>query len=499
MHDVGYHDSIFHGEDEEAGPPQQREKTKDKEEKDPNLIVFDGPEDPLNPQNWSPMKKYIQTLILGLATLVVTYASSVFSSASTVVAEQFNVGSVVGTLGTSLFVLGYAVGPLIWGPLSEVGGRKSPLMASYFIFAIFCIPVAVAQNIQTIMICRFFSGVGASGPLAIAGGALADFWEAEKRGGAIAVFALSTFGGPAIGPVMGSFITKSYLGWRWTMWITLIWSMFMLFVIAVFLDESYVPLLLSRKAKKIRYETKNWAVRSKMDENPLTLERILTVYVTRPIKMLATEPVLLLLTIYTSLVYGILYLLFGAVPIEMSEKRGIIAGVSSLPFIAVFVGAFAGACIVWSFVPRYNRKMHEQKAVAVPEERMIPMMIGAIIFPVGIFWFGWTDVDYVSSVWPSIIALVFIGCGILLLFMQAINYIIDAFLIHANSAIAGNTIVRSLFGAGFPLFTVAMFHTLGVQWASTLLGCLALLLVPVPFLFYKYGKTLRHRSKFAFA
>jgi len=497
--DVGYHDSIFHGEDEEAGPPQQREKTKDKEEKDPNLIVFDGPEDPLNPQNWSPMKKYIQTLILGLATLVVTYASSVFSSASTVVAEQFNVGSVVGTLGTSLFVLGYAVGPLIWGPLSEVGGRKSPLMASYFIFAIFCIPVAVAQNIQTIMICRFFSGVGASGPLAIAGGALADFWEAEKRGGAIAVFALSTFGGPAIGPVMGSFITKSYLGWRWTMWITLIWSMFMLFVIAVFLDESYVPLLLSRKAKKIRYETKNWAVRSKMDENPLTLERILTVYVTRPIKMLATEPVLLLLTIYTSLVYGILYLLFGAVPIEMSEKRGIIAGVSSLPFIAVFVGAFAGACIVWSFVPRYNRKMHEQKAVAVPEERMIPMMIGAIIFPVGIFWFGWTDVDYVSSVWPSIIALVFIGCGILLLFMQAINYIIDAFLIHANSAIAGNTIVRSLFGAGFPLFTVAMFHTLGVQWASTLLGCLALLLVPVPFLFYKYGKTLRHRSKFAFA
>lgn len=143
--------------------------------------------------------------------------------------------------------------------------------------------------------------------------------------------------------------------------------------------------------------------------------------------------------------------------------------------------------------------MHELKAVAVPEERMIPMMIGAVIFPVGIFWFGWTDVDYVKNVWPEIISLGFIGAGILLLFLQAINYIVDAYLLHANSAIAGNTFMRSFFGAGFPLFTTAMFHTLGVQWASTLLGCLALLLLPVPFLFYIYGKKLRTHSKFAFA
>jgi len=346
--EVGYRGSMYHNDDdnddEEGGREpedgQDPEKKKKEEEKDPNLIVFDGKDDPLNPQNWSQGRKYYQTVLLGLSTLVVTFASSVFSSATTVVAEEFGIGTVTSTLGTSLFVLGYAVGPLIWGPASEFAGRKYPLMVSYGIFAIFAIPVAVAQNVETIMICRFIGGVGASGPLAICGGALADFWEAEKRGGAIAVFALSTFGGPAVGPVVGSFITKSYLGWRWTQWITLIWACAMLILIALTLKESYVPLILSQKAKKIRFETKNWAVHAKMDEQQFSAEKILTVYILRPLKMLATEIMLLLLTIYTALVYGILYLLFSSVPLEMEGRRRIETGVASLPFIAVFLGAF---------------------------------------------------------------------------------------------------------------------------------------------------------------
>jgi len=103
------------------------------------------------------------------------------------------------------------------------------------------------------MVSRFIGGIGASGPLAICGGALADFWESEKRGGAIAIFALATFGGPAIGPIVGSFLVKSYLGWRWTQWITLIWACAMFLIILFTLKESYVPLLLSQKAKKMKY------------------------------------------------------------------------------------------------------------------------------------------------------------------------------------------------------------------------------------------------------
>lgn len=107
-------------------------------------------------------------------------------------------------LGTSLFVLGFAFGPIVWGPFSELYGRKMPLFFGFFVFAIFQIPVAVAQNLQTIFVCRFFGGFFASAPLAIVGGLLADMFEPINRGIAIAVFSGATF----IGPVAGKHCLK---------------------------------------------------------------------------------------------------------------------------------------------------------------------------------------------------------------------------------------------------------------------------------------------------
>ncbi|KAM0135024.1 hypothetical protein ACHAQE_006646 [Botrytis cinerea] len=195
---------------------------REKEEQDPNLITWDGPDDPENPMNWNTKKKWIITVILGLMTFVVTFASSVFSTATIVVAELYDVSEEVAVLGTSLFVLGFGVGPLIWGPGSELFGRKVPLFFGYACFAIFQIPVAVAQNLATIMVCRFLGGVFASAPLAIIGGALADFFGPVDRGVAVCVFAAATFIGPIAGPIGGNFITQSHLGWRWTAWITMI-------------------------------------------------------------------------------------------------------------------------------------------------------------------------------------------------------------------------------------------------------------------------------------
>lgn len=171
--------------------------------KDPNLVEWDGPNDPGNPMNWPTSKKWRVTISLGLMTFCVTFASSVFSNATVPVAEEFGVSTEVTTLGTSLFVLGFGVGPLVWGPFSELYGRKVPLFIGYTIFAIFQIPVAVAQNLETIMLCRFLGGCFASAPLAIVGGAFVDFWGPVDRGVAICVFASATFIGPIAGPVMG--------------------------------------------------------------------------------------------------------------------------------------------------------------------------------------------------------------------------------------------------------------------------------------------------------
>jgi len=103
-----------------------------------------------------------------------------------------------------------------------------PLFLGYVLFAIFQIPVAVAQNVETIMLGRFFGGLFASAPLAVVGGALADMWDPVERAYAVCAFAGGTFIGPVLGPIIGGFVTQSHLGWRW--YVLLLFSCCLIFV-----------------------------------------------------------------------------------------------------------------------------------------------------------------------------------------------------------------------------------------------------------------------------
>ena len=293
-------DSSF--EDEKSKGQQQQEQ----QSKDPNLIELDGPHDPLNPQNWTTKKKWIFTFTYGMLTFSVTFASAVFSTAIVPTSKEFGVSEEVMTLGTSLFVLGFAWGPPIWGPFSELYGRKLPLYIGYIIFGIFNIPVAVAQNLQTIFVCRFFSGLFASAPLAVVGGALADLWDPVRRGYALCVFSAATFIGPAMAPIVGSFTVESYLGWRWTAWLTAIISLSIGVTTVWIIPETFVPRILQIKAKNLRYESKNWAIHAKLDEQRISPKDIAVRYLYRPFVMLALEPILALITLYMSLIYGIM-------------------------------------------------------------------------------------------------------------------------------------------------------------------------------------------------
>ena len=263
----------------------------------------------------------------------------------------------------------------------------------------------------------------------------------------------------------------------------------------IFVPETYAPIILSRRAKARRFETKNWALHAKIDEQQTRLTDIVNRYIFRPLRMLIQEPILLLITLYMALIDGLLYLFFEAYPISFQEERGWNLGVGALPFLSITVGVIFGALFVCYITKtRFARKMKLQGHV-VPEERLPPMIVGAIMLPAGLFWFAWTSSPHITWV-PQVLAGIPIGMGIFMIFMQGINYVIDCYLMNANSAIAANTLVRSFFGAGFPLFAVQMYHRLGVDWASTLLAFLAVAFVPVPILFYIYGEKLRKLSKF---
>ena len=347
------------------------------------------------------------------------------------------------------------------------------------------------------MLARFFGGFFGSAPLGIIGGTLADFWGPVERGFALGLFAGATFIGPVAGPIIGGFITESYLGWRWTAWITLIMAAFFGTVAFILCSESYSPVLLQRKAAKIRFETKNWAIRAPADEHQVNMKEIVNKYLFRPFLMMALEPILVLITFYMAFIYGVLYLFFEAYPIAFQEVRGWDNGVGALPFLGILIGVVIGVGIItYASNTRFKRKMEANGGRPIPEERLVPMIVGAFLLPIGLFWFAWTSNPHISWV-PQVLAGIPTGAGVLLIFLQGLSYIIDVYLMHANSAIAANTLLRSMAGAGFPLFATALYHTLGVPWATSLLAFLTVAFLPVPILFFIYGKKLRSLSRYS--
>ncbi|RAR09418.1 citrinin biosynthesis transporter CtnC [Stemphylium lycopersici] len=382
------------------------------------FVEFDGPNDPDNPKSWPPKRRWAITISMGLMVFTVTFASSIFSVNISVVQEKFSVELVTATLGVALFVLGFVFGPIAFGPMSEVLGRKTPLMFGFALFAIFQIPVALAQNITTVCVGRFLGGFFASAPLAVVGGALADLWDPIPRSYAICVFAAGGFAGPVAGPIAGGFITESYLGWRWTSWITLIMAGLFGVIGFFIIPETSAAQILQLRAARLRKESGDGQYHAAADKNKLTVDRVVNVYLLRPFIMFLQEPILALVTAYMSFLYGIVYLLFEAFPVSFYEERGWSLGVSQLPFGAFIVGILMGAgCIAYSSATNFTRAYRKHGKV-IPEERLPPMIIGAIALPAGLFWFAWTSDP--NTIWvPQVLSVALLGFGCMVPFWQA--------------------------------------------------------------------------------
>lgn len=458
-------------------------------------VDFDGPDDPMHPHNWPLKRKLPICAGLGFLTFTVAWGSSVYSSAAPFVARQFHVADVVATLGISLYVMGFAAGPIIWSPMSEMYGRRIPLFLSATMFICFMFACATAENLQTLLLCRFFAGFTGSAPLTVVAAAFADMFGNATRGIALTVFSGTVFCGPLLAPVIAGFIAESYLGWRWTMYLTGIMGGAVYIFLIFFYEETYHPIILVNRAKEIRERTGNWGVFAAHENVELDFQSIVQNNLSRPLKMLVTEPIILLLSIYTAFIYGILYLFLEAYPIVFYEGYGMALGVSMLPYLGLILGQLlCVASIIFFFEPRYDRALAANGNKPVPEARLPCMALGGILFPLGLLWFSWSGNYHNSCHWivPTLSGL-FTGFGLLGIFLPAVNYIVDSYLFFAASALAGNTFLRSSFGAAFPLFASFMFHNMGTNWAGLLLGLFGLCLSPVPFLFMKFGKRIEPR------
>ncbi|KAF5371182.1 hypothetical protein D9758_004213 [Tetrapyrgos nigripes] len=473
----------------ESPPPKEKEQ----------VVDWDGPDDPANPQNWSIRRKWLMTILTSSITVNVTFASSAPSAATQRIIEHFGISREVSYLIISIFLIGYMFGPLITGPGSEILGRRTVLCIALPLYTLFILGQALAPNIQTLLITRFFSGFFGVTPLTVGGGILADMWPAKGRGPATSLFSGSVFLGPVLGPLVGGFVAESSLSWEWIFWIMFIFAGVSSLVMIAFLPETYGPVILQKKARRLRkadpvankdviaeHEKQDWSFKS-------TLHR--TLY--RPFIMLAKEPILVLITTYLSVVYGVLYALFEAFPIIFMTTRGFTISQNGLIFIGVGIGTTIGGYINFRFSERVNKASDKWRGYPPAELRLFGAMVGGPLLVVGSFWLGWTG-HYASVHWAApAVATVVLGCAINLIFMSFLSYLVDTYLMYSASAFAANTIIRSLVGAAFPLFTVQMYEKLGINWASTLVGFIGLLLAPIPFLFFKYGPKIRQHSKFA--
>ncbi|EGX92050.1 MFS multidrug transporter, putative [Cordyceps militaris CM01] len=462
---------------------------------DPYLVRW-LPCDPRDPMNFSLCKKSGITAVAAVATLAVTLVSSAYASGVSQIADEFRVSQEVALLGVSLFVLGFAVGPLLWAPLSELFGRQRLFAGSYAALTALNAGACGARSIAPLLVLRFLAGAFGSSPLTNAGGTIADMFPAAQRGLVMAAFSMAPFLGPVLGPIIGGFLGMR-AGWRWVLGFLAAFSGLLWIVGCAVVPETYAPVLLRARAAALSKATGRVYV-SSMDaaRGPTSLAQSVRVALLRPWTLLFREPIVLLLSIYMAIVYGILYMLFAAFPIVYQVNRGWSQGVGGLAFLGLLVGMLAALGVIIPANSKYIRVQEQNDGVAPPEARLPMAIVGSIALPIGLFWFAWTNGSDIHWI-VSIMAGAPFGFGMILVFLGSMNYLIDAYTLYAASVLAASSVLRSCLGAAFPLFTSYMYRALGIHWASSIPAFLALACLPFPIVFYKYGYKIRARCKFA--
>ncbi|KAL1951522.1 hypothetical protein VTO73DRAFT_671 [Trametes versicolor] len=494
--------------------PAPEEETKssaaeaeNKEQHGNDIVVgWDGPDDPENPRTWSPKRKWAVALTVSSFTFISPIASSMVAPAASHVAESFNIHhSFEGNLTISIFVLAYAFGPLILGPLSENFGRARVLQSANMFFFVWNLACGFAQSEAQIMVFRFLSGFGGSAPLACGGAVLGDMWSPEERGKAIAVYSLAPLLGPAIGPVAGGWIAERST-WRWVFWSTSI-AAGIIEVISFFaLPETYAPVLLRRKANKIRKQMD--AEKGPVREVRTTFEKpgqptsFNTDFVVRslfrPFMLFAKEPIIQLISLYLAFIYGVIYMVITIIPPIYTNIYHESPGHVGLHYIALGLGLYISSQLnaraldkVYVALKKRNNDKGE------PEFRLPTVMPGTLLIPAGLLISGWGAQEHVHWIVPDI-GFFCIGAGMVLIFQGMTSYVIDSFTMYAASALAAVSFFRSLAGFGFPLFAPAMFAALGYGKGNTILAAFAVAVgCPAMWVFWRYGKKIRSMSAHA--
>jgi DHA1 family multidrug resistance protein-like MFS transporter len=463
------------------------------------LVDWYSTDDEGNPQNFSFWKKVAVLAQILLYTMGVYMGSAIYSPSIPGVMERFGVEVGAASLGLSMYVLAYGIGPLLFSPLSEIPiiGRNPPYIISYAIFVILLIPTALVDNFAGLIVLRFLQGFFGSPCLATGGATLQDVYSLIKLPYVLSLWAFAATCGPALGPIISGFSVAAK-NWRWSLW-EMLWLNGPIFlVLFFFLPETSSANILLRRAQRLRKITGNPHLKSQseIDQATLSPRAIAVEALWRPFQLMLLDPSIAFTAVYTAIIYGIFYSFFEAFPLVYNEMYGFNLGELGLTFLSVTVGVVIATTWYWWYIYTIVEPEIRLNGLGKPEQRLRPALFVTFFVPIGLFIFGWTsrpDIHWIVSC----IGIVITTIGIFLIIQCIFLYLPLVYPQYAASLFAGNDFARSALAAGAIHFSYPLFHNLGVDRGVSLLGGLTVGCSVGVFVLFFMGEKLRAKSRFA--
>ena len=376
-------------------------------------------------------------------------------------------------------------------------GRNPIFIGTLLVFVLLQLGVIFAKNFGMLLVFRFLTGFVGSPVLATGGAAIADMYEPKKQAYGIGIWGIAAICGPVFGPLVGGFAVENE-DWRWPIWELMWLSGSCLVFLTVFLPETSSSNIIYRRTVRYRKVTgcSNLKCQTEIAVEGLTTKAMVQMLLIRPFTIGFTEPIVFLLNLYLALVYALLYLWFESFPIVFLGIYDFSLGTEGLAFLGILIGAILTIPPFFWYLHKYVEPLYNGNGEVKPEYRLTPAFVGAFFLPICLFWFGWSARPSVHWIMP-IIGSSFFSVGAFLLFQAVFTYLSHAYPNYVAEVFASNDLVRSSFGAAFPLFANGMYSRLGVAWGSSLLGFLSIIFIPIPFILYYYGERIRHRSRMA--
>ncbi|KII96068.1 hypothetical protein PLICRDRAFT_48991 [Plicaturopsis crispa FD-325 SS-3] len=458
------------------------------DEKDSIIYVEWESSDPRNPANFSYARKWVITTTGCVLTAFASSVTSAFSMGYPSMMHDLNSSNIDATLGLSMYALGGGIIPLVTAPLSEDFGRRPIYLAATFLFLLTNLAIALAPNIQSIIVYRFIAGAASSAGPMLVPGTISDIWSPEQRGLPMALMSVAGIGGQGLGPLVAGWIEMNpHLQWRWIQWIQLILIGAYLIMMPFTMQETRSLVLLTRVARELRKETGNEAYHSHAEVEHVSLWTRVWISCSRPVYLLFTEPVL-----WFGFAWGILYTFIESISPAFRQLHGFNQGQVGSVFITITIGSLLG------FVSNiYQERLYQRKVRTKGQEaRLYSACAAGIMFALSQFIYAWTAFEDVSWVGMAV-GVVLFSWSIYIIYLAVSTYLADCYGPYASSALAGQSLFRNIAGTTFPLFTTTMYTRLTFKWSSTLFGCIASLMITIPFVLLRWGPEIRARSKFA--